>query len=211
MFQKITRKHLESFLKQHRTESKVLDIGSGGSGYDRYFPNRLTADIDPERKPEVVADIQDMPFHNGEFEVILCTEVLEHVKNPFLAVQELERVLAPGGALILTTRFLFPIHDAPHDYFRYTKYGLRLLFSNWEIVELREETAGFATLAVLLQRFAFQMNLRFNRVTKVIVFALASVVSHLNVLVRDEFADIKKSAPENNIFASGYYLVAKKK
>ena len=104
MFQKITRKHLESFLKQHRTESKVLDIGSGGSGYDRYFPNRLTADIDPERKPEVVADIQDMPFHNGEFEVILCTEVLEHVKNPFLAVQELERVLAPGGALILTTR-----------------------------------------------------------------------------------------------------------
>ena len=211
MFKKITRGKLERFLAPHATDKRVLDIGSGGSSYDRFFPNRLTADIDPQRGPTVIADVQHMPFQDGEFEVVLCTEVLEHVQNPFLAVSELERVLCQGGVLLLSTRFIYPIHDAPNDYFRYTKYGLRHLFQNWDIQELMEETSGFETLAVLLQRVNFQTKLRFNAVLKLLIFLTAAILRRFNFLIVKEFGDIKKSREEQHIFASGYYLVARKK
>ena len=211
VFKKITRKHLERFLEKHRTEKRVLDIGSGGSGYDKYFPNRLTVDIDPKRSPEVVGDIEALPFKDGAFEFVLCTEVLEHVNNPSVAVSELHRVLAKGGTLVLTTRFIYPIHDAPQDNFRFTKYGLRRLFQDWDIVELSEETTGFAAIAVLLQRFALQMRFRFDKPVKLLLFLLAWLLTKLNWLIVKEYGDIKKSTEESHLFASGYYLVARKK
>src|SRR3989344_3908004 len=113
MFQKITLRELEKFLKKYATNARVLDVGSGGSAYDKFFPNRVTVDIDPARNPDIVADAHHLPFKDGEFETILCTEVLEHIENPFEVEKEFWRVLKPGGQLILSTRFIFPIHDAP--------------------------------------------------------------------------------------------------
>src|SRR5262249_32402332 len=69
-----------------------------------------------------------LPFADATFERVLCVEVLEHLHDPALAVAEMRRVLAPGGLLLLTTRFAYPLHDEPHDYFRYTVHGLRHLF-----------------------------------------------------------------------------------
>ncbi len=85
----------------------------GGSSYQRFFPNRLTVDIDQKRNPEIVADAKDLPFKDGEFETVLCTEVLEHVLNPFKVEEELRRVTKKDGLLILSTRFVFPLHDIP--------------------------------------------------------------------------------------------------
>ena len=92
MFQKITRKNLEAFLERHKTDKRTLDMGSGGSTYSRYFPNRLTVDIDPASNPEVVADAHSLPFADEEFEAVLCTEMLEHVKDPFQVEREQRRV-----------------------------------------------------------------------------------------------------------------------
>ncbi|OGZ05816.1 MAG: hypothetical protein A2845_03360 [Candidatus Lloydbacteria bacterium RIFCSPHIGHO2_01_FULL_49_22] len=211
MFNKITRKKLEYFLAIHRTDKRVLDIGAGGSGYNKFFPNRLTVDIDPARNPEIVGDIESLPFKDGEFEFILCTEVLEHVNDPFKAVGELSRVLKSGGTLLLTTRFMYPIHDAPHDLYRFTKYGLRHLFNDWDIDELEEETTGFSTLAVLLQRFAFQMHFRCDKPMKFLLFLLAWLLTKLDWLIIKEYGNIQKTKIESNLFASGYYLVAHKK
>jgi len=208
---KITRKNLDRFLSAHATDARVLDIGAGGSSYDRYFPNRVSVDIDPARKPDVVGDAHKLPFADGEFSTVLCTEVLEHLREPHVAVSEMARVLAVGGTLILTTRFVYPLHDTPHDYFRYTKYGLRDLFREWDIVELRPEVGTFSTLGVLLQRIGFQTTLRGGKLTKAVVYALAWIFDHLNWLVREEYGDIKRSVLETDILASGYYLVCKKK
>jgi len=162
MFRKITREKLNLFLAKYATKDRVLDIGSGGSSYDRYFPNRVSVDIDPLRKPDIVADAHNLPFKDGEFEFVLCTEVLEHLKDPKRAISEMNRVLNRGGMLVLTTRFVYPVHDAPNDYWRFTKYGLRELFKDWEVVELVPETETFSTIGVLLQRIAFQTNLKFK-------------------------------------------------
>ncbi len=208
---KLTRRNLEKFLEKYKTDKKVLDIGSGGSTYNRFFPNRLTVDIDSKRKPEVIADAHHLPFENNSFEIILCTEVLEHVKNPQEVINEFYRVLMPGGRVILTTRFVYPIHDAPNDFWRFTKYGLMELFKNWEIIELEAENLTFSTVAVLLQRISFQTKLKVNKFSKGILYIFIKLFDNLNFFVREEFGDIQRSIKEENILSSGYYIVAKKK
>jgi SAM-dependent methyltransferase len=211
MCKKITRRKLESFLESYQTEEKILDIGSGGSAYGRLFPNRLTVDIDPERNPEIVADAARLPFEDASFSFILCTEMLEHVPEPQVVIDELHRVLKPGGKMVLTTRFVFPLHDTPHDYWRFTKYGLLRLFKNWEVTELMPDTQAFSTVGVMLQRIAFQTRLVLNRPMKFLVFVLAWLFDKANGLLVEEYGDIKRSIRETDIMPSGYFVVATKK
>jgi SAM-dependent methyltransferase len=211
MFKKLTRKHLEDFLKKYATDKKVLDIGSGGSSYQRFFPNRLTVDIDPARKPDIVADAHHLPFKDDEFQVVLSTEMLEHVKDPFQVEREIRRVTKVGGMLILSTRFVFPLHDTPHDYWRFTKYGLREIFKEWEILELKEETGNFSTMGALFQRMCFQSKLRFNKVSKFFILSFAWTLDHLNFLTVKEYADITHASDESNIMTTGYYIACRKR
>lgn len=208
---KITRKNLEKFLEKHKTSERTLDIGSGGSSYHRFFPNRLTVDIDPKREPEIVADAAHMPFKDNEFNVVLCTEMLEHVKNPFDVEKEIRRVTKVGGKLILSTRFVFPLHDTPHDYFRYTKYGLKEIFKEWEIVEIVDETRNFSALGALMQRVSFQSKLRLNKISKFVLLFIAWLFDHFNWLTVEEYGDIKHKNKEENIMPTGYYIVCIKK
>ena len=65
---------------------------------------------------------------DNKFDAVLMFEVLEHVEDPFLAANEILRVLKVRGVLLLSTPFVFGIHDAPYDYWRFTKYGLANIF-----------------------------------------------------------------------------------
>lgn len=209
---KITREKLASFIEAHASDSKTLDLGSAWSPYAKYFPNRTACDIEKREGVDVVADAHDLPFLDGEFEVILCSEVLEHLHAPEKAISEMYRVLKPGGTLILTTRFMFPQHDVPHDYFRYTEYGMRHLFRQWGILELVPETKNFETLAVLIHRMAFTMEFRGGQITRVFLFLLAKLVRKLGFLVKKEYGIRRRDGTviETNTFASGYYIVCKK-
>lgn len=211
MAQKITRRSLEKFLSRHASDERVLDIGSGGSSYGRFFPNRISVDIDPKRGPDIVGDAHDLPFKDGEFTFVLCTEVLEHVQDPKRAILEMRRVLSLGGTLVLTTRFVYPLHDSPGDYWRFTKYGLQELFKEWDIVELVPETQTFSAIAVLLQRLTFQTRLRFNKITKAFLTLLAYLFDRMNFFVVEEYGDIQRNTKETDIMSSGYYIVCKKK
>ncbi|MCG8352919.1 MAG: class I SAM-dependent methyltransferase [Chloroflexales bacterium] len=74
------------------------------------------------------ADIQDCPeIADDTYDVIVCTQVLEHIPNPFKAVAELQRILKPGGRLLLTVPSSYPYHASPQDYWRYTRDSLQLL------------------------------------------------------------------------------------
>ncbi len=66
-----------------------------------------------------------LPFLDGEFDTVLLTDVLEHVPTPEALFAEIARILAPGGEVILTVPFYYPLHETPHDYYRYTAYALR--------------------------------------------------------------------------------------
>src|SRR5262249_2508938 len=87
--------------------------------------------INVQEGPDVtiVGDIQNCPqIPSNCFDVIVCTQVLEHVANPFLAVAELRRILKPGGRLLVTVPAAYPYHAIPHDYWRFTRDSAQLLF-----------------------------------------------------------------------------------
>ncbi len=82
------------------------------------------------------------------FDSAICLEVLEHVSNPFVAVGEIAKLLKPGGVLILSVPHLSRVHEAPHDYFRYTRYGIQSVLesSGFEFLEMRPTSSLFSFL-----------------------------------------------------------------
>lgn len=69
----------------------------------------------------------ELPFKNGSFDCVICKEMLEHCADPASVVREIARVLTPGGRAFITTPFLHPLHEMPHDFYRYTPSALQHL------------------------------------------------------------------------------------
>lgn len=76
-------------------------------------------------RPDVFADACRLPFASSSLDAIACFEVLEHVADPESALREIARTLKPGGVACVSMPFLYPVHDAPHDYQRWTEHGWR--------------------------------------------------------------------------------------
>ena len=207
---KLTRISLDRFIASHATGRRTLDIGAQNGPYAAHFPHRVALDIRRGIGVQIIGDTQALGIADATFDVVLCTEVLEHLPEPQQAVDEMFRVLKPGGQLLLTTRFLFPIHDAPHDYFRYTKYGLRHLLRRFEILELHEETDAVGTLAVLVQRLGMQAQTLGWRPLRAIWLLAAQAVRPLSFLITEEYGDSRRTTPERGIMTSGYHVACQK-
>lgn len=209
---KLTSWQTKAFLRKYGTTEKVLEIGEGAVKRNAdIFPDIVSLDIDPDRKPDVVGDAQRLPFPDASFGVILCSEVFEHIPDPMRAAAEFERVLKPGGLLLLTTRFAFPVHDAPYDFYRYTPYGLKEIFKRWDVVEEAVEADAFSTIAILLQRIMFQTKLRGGKVTKGLVYLLVLVLEHLDFLVLERYGDITRKSVVPVLLSSGVFIACRKK
>lgn len=210
---KITRKKLDDFIYKYRDADKlVLDLGCGDASYKGIFPNRIGFDHRPGPNVDVVGDAHQLPFENEKFDLILCTELLEHLHSPEIAIKEIRRVLKPGGLLLLTTRFVFPLHDVPNDFYRYTKYGLQhLLRDGWDILELEAESSTKDTMAILLQRIGFQSDLVGGPIAKLFLFLTVKLIIWSPLLIKKEYGDIRRRRLESDIMTSGYHLAARKK
>lgn len=110
---------------------RVLDAGAGRGAYRdlllKFAENYVGMDVGRSNATDVVGNAQKLPFANGSFDTVFCSQVLEHVPEPWLALAEFQRVLKPGGRLILTVPHISWLHNEPHDYYRYTKHGLEFL------------------------------------------------------------------------------------
>jgi SAM-dependent methyltransferase len=126
---------LVQFLENNfsRQSGAVLDLGAGTKPYaplyELYFETCKSVDVPYSVHDltgvDVMASADDLPFEGESFDCVICTEVLEHCAEPHEVMQEIARVLKPGGHVFLTTPFLRPLHEMPHDYYRYTPSGLR--------------------------------------------------------------------------------------
>lgn len=134
-------------------KGKVLDIGSGRfNRYQALCTNAekfTTLDPDSTWKPDIVGSAENMPIESNSFDGILCTQVLEHIAHPEKAVREMYRVLKPGGILLLTAPQMNELHEIPHDYFRYTNFGLETLMKDvgFEIEVMHQRGKYHATVA----------------------------------------------------------------
>lgn len=107
---------------------RILDFGCGGSPYRPLFPQAeyRRADFTPMEGLDYRADADsrvDAP--DAHFDLVLSTQVLEHVAQPARYLAECGRVLKPGGRLLLTTHGVYPDHGCPYDFWRWTGDGLR--------------------------------------------------------------------------------------
>lgn len=127
---------LKSILEAREYVSgRLLDLGCGKKPYYPYLADKtlswigldFPASVSGSTSADVYGDAMEMPFKSEVFNTILCTEVLEHVSEPNKLLSEAFRVLKVGGYLILTTPQTGGLHEEPHDYYRYTKYGLSFL------------------------------------------------------------------------------------
>lgn len=159
----LSRKRTYSFLEHHLNSlppgTKVLSVGSAGE-YGKHLDQVAarvgftvtSCDIDANRNPDIVDDICASKIPPDSFDVVVMSSVLEHLKDPFEAARAIDRALRPGGYALLIVPFLFPIHGRPNDYFRFTSYGLRHLFSHMRIDVLQERDNWLEAMMVLLSR-----------------------------------------------------------
>ena len=116
-----------------RVSGRLLDVGCGGRPFEALFQVRAYVGMEWDRdryreaRIDVWGDTLALPFAQSGFETVLCNQVLEHVREPEQALREMGRVLKPDGCLILTAPHIWGLHEEPHDYYRYTPFGLRHL------------------------------------------------------------------------------------
>lgn len=128
------RFYVEDFLRRHAAQCRGCFLEFGDPYYRHLFnPQAIERydvfDVQAGPQVTIVGDIQSCPaIADNTYDVIVCTQVLEHIANPFLAVNELHRMLKPGGIILLTVPSSYPYHAAPRDYWRYTRDSLQLLF-----------------------------------------------------------------------------------
>ncbi|MBD3923749.1 methyltransferase domain-containing protein [Nocardioides cavernae] len=123
--------------------SLVLDVGAGEAPYRELFSafDYRTTDwagsfYTPSHGVDYVAPAHDMPLDDDSVDAVVCTQVLEHVAEPVEVLVELRRVLRPGGRLIVTAPLTWYLHELPHDYYRYTAYGLRHVLAKAGFAEI---------------------------------------------------------------------------
>jgi len=209
---KISRKKLDQKVSKYASDKRTLEVGAFGSqAYGRFFTNKVGLDIRPGKGVDVVGSVYELPFKDNEFDIVLCMVVMEHLEDPQKAILEMKRVLKQGGIILVSVPFMFPMHDTPNDFWRFTKYGLMHLFKDWEIVEVSAETDMNETLAVILQRIGYQATFYLNKLMKVFIFALAAFISWMPRITKKIYGGIDRKVEEPEAFASSYFLVAKKR
>lgn len=103
-------------------------------------------------RPDVFGDASCLPFVGDAFDTVLLLDVLEHLAEPEMALNEARRVLSEGGQLLLSVPFAYPLHDVPHDYQRFTEYGLRrrLAKAGFSECSVQESVMGVEAAAINL-------------------------------------------------------------
>ena len=194
---------------EHAT-GNFIDLGCGDMPFRQYYIKKVTSydtlDSNP-RSDQItyVGDIQHMDMiPDNTYDSAICLEVLEHLPEPQKAVNEIFRILKPEGTIIISVPHLSRLHDEPHDYYRYTRYGLRHIFeeSKFHIIHLVERGGLFAflghqlclgTIGILGGHKGFR--------------EIALIINHILTVLASK---LDKWFNTSILFPMGYALVAKK-
>lgn len=137
----------------------IVDVGSGEfAPFKSLFDHKTYVGIDRFESADVTGDAGALPIASEKADLILCTEVLEHLPEPRHALAEMRRVLAPGGVLILTTPLIWGEHDHV-DYQRWTEAGLRRILQSvgFEVQVIRRRGGIFTMLGCVITQVPHQV------------------------------------------------------
>ncbi len=143
--------------KEVKSGSRILDVGAGSVKYKKYFQDcvYMTQDFKQYKDPQgkfqygiidYISDIIHIPVQENSFDVIICTEVLEHIPRPDLAIKEFSRILKLEGKLYITAPLVSGIHQSPYHYYGgFSKFWYFKYLSKY----------GFGEISVMPKKFFF--------------------------------------------------------
>lgn len=142
----------ETSLRRY-ARGRLLDLGCGKVplfyAYKDFITENICVDWDHSLHPNTHLDYecdltQALPFRNGEFDTIILSDVLHHIPTPAYLWQEMSRVLAIDGMVMVSVPFYYWLHEAPHDYYRYTEFALRRFVADSGLRLVRLDAIGGA-------------------------------------------------------------------
>ncbi|MFD2572375.1 class I SAM-dependent methyltransferase [Spirosoma soli] len=143
------------------TGKSIVDIGAGECQYKPFFDKAAYVSTDwcgtldhhqYSAGIDYICPADNLPFENQSFDFALCTQVLEHVRKPEAVINEISRILKPGGMLFLTVPQSWEEHEQPYDYHRFTKFALRAYAEDYqfEVVEIKPQGGRFLVIGFFL-------------------------------------------------------------
>jgi SAM-dependent methyltransferase len=202
-----------AFARELPEGARVLDAGAGEGQYARWFTRQRYCGVDLAigdaawnyARLDVLADLAALPLRTNAFDAALHIVTIEHLPEPGSALAEIARVLKPGAPLLLAAPHEWETHQAPHDYFRFTRFGLLYLLemAGFEDADVRPCGGYFRLLARrLLNGLQF-----FSGGARWLLFPLAALVLVPPALV----LPCLDSLDGDRNFTLGYICTAKKR
>lgn len=142
---------------------RVLDVGCGVKPYEPLFRPYASQYVGVDvgnPAADLEGSAEDLPVEAATFDLVLCTQTLEHCLDPAKAVRELRRVVAPGGRVLASTHGVQVYHPAPEDLWRWTHAGLKRLFKEngeWSALSVQPGSGTTACLAMLAAYYVYHV------------------------------------------------------
>jgi SAM-dependent methyltransferase len=196
----------------HYITGRVLDVGCGPhSRYEHFFKDAASyvrMDISPGEGVDIVGSADSIPCEDTSFDSVVSTQVFEHLEFPAESAAEIFRVLKPGGYALITVPQWNEMHEEPHDYFRYTRFGLESLFARagFEVVEMEKRGGYRTTLAQVRTRYYLDRYRLHSRPVLGWLARYAFALYGKQAVWRDE----RDTSPANAKHAIGWCAVFKK-
>lgn len=190
---------------------RLLDVGCGARPYEPFFAGAVSEYVGVDvanPAADLEGTVESIPVPDASFEIVLCTQTLEHADDPGRAVRELRRVVAPDGRVLASTHGVQVYHPNPDDYWRWTHAGLRRLFGEngpWSDVTV---TPGSGTTACIGMLVATYIDLLAKRTP--LRGASRPLIAAVNAAARaiDDRAAALRSLRPGTVFAN-YHVVAR--
>lgn len=162
-------KNIKTYFKSLPKDEKlkIYDFGCGQKPYQVFVSNHEYIGIDIDQAntmADIYADIVNLPIEDSQADIVVSFYVLEHVQNPQLVLNEKYRILKDGGELFMLIPMYWEEHEQPHDYFRFTRYGIKMLMKNagFKEIKIEEVNTNYAILGMHLARlFSGKQYLKF--------------------------------------------------
>lgn len=167
-------------LGREKKSARMVNIASGTM---RIAPQVLNIDILPYEQVDMVADIAYLPFSDASLDLVISETTLEHIPEPERAFHEIRRVVRPGGWVYVTAPFLYPYHESPGDYSRWTKTGLAARFPDFEPFSFGAAAGPMTALISFLMRFfALPFSFRSRTLYTLLTYGFMVLLSPLKLL-----------------------------
>lgn len=170
----LARKGLYRLISENRhyVNGKTLDVGCGTQPYRELFTVETYVGLEIDspqarirKKADFFYDGKKFPFMDRSFDSVISNQVFEHVFNPDEFLEEIRRVLKPGGTLVMTVPFIWEEHEAPYDFGRYSSFGLKSILEkhSFEVVCYEKSVSGVPAIIQLFLASIFSKSFKRNK------------------------------------------------